>query len=69
MKTKTQEGVRRYPPDGYVWDYDFEPDNRFYSRDEEYRPCTCKPTCTDPCKWSCDCIPCGKHYSDFLSFE
>lgn len=32
-------------------------------------PCTCKPTCVQPCKGTCGCEVCRAAYSDFLSVE
>lgn len=48
----TDEGVRRYPPDGYYEDY----------------PCRCRTTCPQDCKGvGCACPACHVVYQDFLS--
>lgn len=37
--------------------------------DGERKPCTCKPTCVQPCKGVCGCEVCEVAYADFLSCE
>lgn len=57
----TEEGKRRYPPDGiYACDANDSGD---------WEPCTCAPSCADPCKGQCGCVACRTAYGDFLSLE
>lgn len=57
----TDEGKRRYPPDGY-YIANVEPG-------ECGTPCTCKPSCPWACKGECGCEACHEGYGDFLSVE
>jgi hypothetical protein len=49
----TEEGVRRYEPDGY------------YTANGDRVPCTCKPTCSIACKGECGCKACQQAFQDF----
>lgn len=50
----TEEGKRRYPPDG-IYEDDY--------------PCTCREDCPSACKGQCGCEACHAGYSDFLSMD
>lgn len=50
----TEEGRKRYPPDGKY-------DGEFV--------CTCNVNCPDNCKGQCGCQACHVSYGDFLSAE
>lgn len=52
MNTPTDEGRRRYPPDGYFLDVEglFEGDTK--------EPCTCMPQCPAGCDGQCGCDAC-----------
>lgn len=56
----TEEGRRRYPPDGIYADA---------TDPIDYEPCTCTHGCSDPCKGQCGCAACRTAYGDFLSNE
>jgi hypothetical protein len=51
----TETGKMMYPDDpaGY------------YTANGDMVPCTCKPTCTQPCKGQCGCSACSQSYADF----
>jgi hypothetical protein len=57
MSEPTEEGKKRYPPDGIY--------------DDGAGPfvCTCKPECPPACKGKCGCEACHAGYQDFLSCE
>lgn len=57
LKKPTAEGVKRYPPDG------------LYQANGDGTPCTCVPSCPNPCKGQCGCEACREAYGDFLSNE
>lgn len=50
MKKPTEEGLRRYPPDGMYED----------------RPCTCTECCPPACKGECGCYACASAYCDAM---
>jgi hypothetical protein len=64
MNTPTEEGKKRYPPDG-VYKGDFFDKNK----NSFWEICICKPECLDPCKGLCGCKACHVSYMDFLSME
>lgn len=49
----TNEGRRRYEPDGY------------YTANGDQVPCTCQPSCPFNCKGQCGCEACRQSYQDF----
>jgi hypothetical protein len=54
----TEEGYRRYPPDGcYIATDD----------PEDIYSCTCSKECPRPCKGKCGCEACDVAYQDLLS--
>jgi hypothetical protein len=52
MDTPTDEGKKRYPPDG------------IYKGRFQNEPCTCTPDCEHPCTGVCGCRACGEAYMD-----
>jgi hypothetical protein len=50
----TEEGKRRYPPDGY-YTVNVTPGT----------PCTCTLTCNEYCKGECGCAACREAHGDF----
>ena len=50
----TEEGKRRYPPDGY-YTVNVTPGT----------PCTCTLTCNEYCTGECGCAACREAHSDF----
>ena len=64
MDTPTEEGKKRYPPNGvYKGDFFAAGESNFWEI------CTCKQKCPDPCKGLCGCKACHASYMDFLSME
>jgi hypothetical protein len=64
MDIPTEEGKKRYPPNG-IYKGDFFDD----SESSYWEVCTCKSECPDPCKGLCGCKACHANYMDFLSVE
>ncbi|MBP1153007.1 MULTISPECIES: hypothetical protein [unclassified Methylocaldum] len=62
MKIPTQEGRKRYRPDG-IYKGPFTNDQTFWE------VCTCVPECPDPCLGQCGCQACVTAYEDTLYFE
>ena len=59
-KDSTDEGKRRYPPNGiYTGGMNDDP--------EMWDICTCQETCPPSCKGHCCCKACLMAYNDFLS--
>ena len=63
MEIPTNEGKRRYPPDGIYKGGFSDKDKNFWE------VCTCTKGCPDPCKGQCGCKACRACYNDFLSAE
>ena len=58
QKEPTEEGKKRYSPDGYYRDH---------PTDGERYPCLCTEECMRPCKGECGCPACDASYNDYLS--
>uniref|UniRef100_A0A6M3LI05 Uncharacterized protein n=1 Tax=viral metagenome TaxID=1070528 RepID=A0A6M3LI05_9ZZZZ len=64
MDNPTEEGKRRFSPDGiYKGEFTNEEDSDFWE------VCTCSSECPNPCKGQCECKACSACYNDFLSME
>ncbi len=57
MVNPTEEGKRRWDPDG------------FYTANDNNTPCTCELSCALSCKGECGCEACSEAYGDFLSSQ
>ena len=53
----TEEGKRRYEPDG------------LYTVNGNATPCTCVSACPTACKGGCGCDACSEAYGDYLSSQ
>jgi len=62
MDAPTQEGKKRYRPDG-IYKGPFTGDQSFWEA------CTCVPACPDPCLGQCGCQACETAHEDTLYFE
>lgn len=58
MGDSTEEGKRRYPPDGVYRDCG-----------EPVAICTCGASCPDPCRGECGCEACKAAYFDSIEYD